>query len=82
MKRTRYVLAGMIVAGLALVMPAAGAGAKPAKKPAATTTTTTTVPIVHPGAFCSPPGKKGRTTKGTRMKCAKASDKRYRWIKA
>jgi hypothetical protein len=81
-KRARYLLAGMIVAGLALVAPSAEAGAKPATKPTATTTTTTTLPTVHPGAFCSPPGKKGRTTKGTRMKCAKASDKRYRWIKA
>jgi hypothetical protein len=80
-KRARYLLAGMIVAGLALVAPSAEAGAKPAKKPTATTTTATTLPTVHPGAFCSPPGK-GRTTKGTRMKCAKASDKRYRWIKA
>jgi hypothetical protein len=70
----------MILTGLVLVASPSGAGAKSSTHP--TTTTTTTLAVVHPGAFCSPPGKKGRTTKGTRMKCAKASDGRYRWIKA
>jgi hypothetical protein len=36
--------------------------------------------VVHPGAFCSPPGATGVTTKGTPMVCGLASDGRYRWI--
>ena len=79
MNRVKAVLAGMMVAGLVLVASSSDAGAKSSRP---STTTTTTLAVVHPGAFCSPPGKKGRTTKGTRMKCAKASDGRYRWIKA
>jgi hypothetical protein len=72
------VVAGMVVAGVMFVAPSADARTK-----SPTTTTTTTRPtFVHPGAFCSPPGKKGQTTKHTRMICAKASDGRYRWIQA
>ena len=41
------------------------------------------VKVVHPGAFCSPVGAKGRTSKGTPMKCSrKAGDPRARWRKA
>ncbi len=35
--------------------------------------------IVHPGAFCSPPGATGHTTAGTPMVCGPASDGRDRW---
>ena len=35
--------------------------------------------VVHPGAFCSPPGATGHTSKGTPMVCGPASDGRDRW---
>jgi len=35
--------------------------------------------VVHPGAFCSPAGATGHTTKGTPMVCGSASDGRDRW---
>jgi hypothetical protein len=35
--------------------------------------------VVHPGAFCSPPGATGRTSAGTPMVCGPASDGRDRW---
>jgi hypothetical protein len=39
--------------------------------------------IVHPGAFCSPPGAHGVTAAGTVMKCALDSKgKHYRWRRA
>lgn len=83
MKPVRALLAGAVVAGVILLAPPADADTK-AQKATATTTTTraASLPVVHPGAFCSPPGKMGQTTKGTRMKCSKASDGRYRWKKA
>ncbi|MEV6493068.1 hypothetical protein AB0M20_31265 [Actinoplanes sp. NPDC051633] len=38
---------------------------------------------VRPGAFCSPEGARGTTSKGTRMRCtAKAGEDRARWRKA
>jgi hypothetical protein len=38
------------------------------------------VGIVHPGAFCSPPGARGVTTKGTPMICKlDSTGQRYRW---
>lgn len=38
---------------------------------------------VHPGAFCSPEGALGRTSKGTLMQCKpSATDDRNRWRKA
>ena len=41
------------------------------------------VPIVHPGAFCTPPGASGVTSKGTPMTCKLDSKgQRYRWSKA
>jgi hypothetical protein len=40
-------------------------------------------PIVHPGAFCSPPGARGVTTLGTPMACKMDSKGlRYRWGRA
>jgi hypothetical protein len=39
--------------------------------------------IVHPGAFCSPPGASGATSAGTPMTCkSTATDNRYRWRRA
>ena len=35
--------------------------------------------VVHPGAFCSPAGATGHTSKGTPMVCGPASDGRDRW---
>jgi len=41
------------------------------------------LPIVHPGAFCSPPGARGVTTLGTPMVCKLDSKGlRYRWAHA
>ena len=38
------------------------------------------LPVVHPGAFCSPPGARGVTTRGTPMVCKLDSKGlRYRW---
>jgi hypothetical protein len=35
---------------------------------------------VHPGAFCSPPGARGVTANGIKMRCmATATDDRERW---
>ncbi len=57
--------------------------------PRSTTATTTPkptsagLPIVHPGAFCSPPGARGVTTLGTPMVCKLDSKGlRYRWSHA
>jgi hypothetical protein len=45
-------------------------------------TTAPKLPIVHPGAFCTPPGA-GITSKGTPMTCKPDSTgERYRWSKA
>jgi hypothetical protein len=38
--------------------------------------------IVHPGAFCTPPGATGQTDRGTPMVCGPASDGRNRWHSA
>ena len=47
------------------------------------TTAAPGAPIVHPGAFCSPPGAKGVTSKGTAMTCKlDSTGQRYRWSKA
>ncbi len=41
------------------------------------------VPIVHPGAFCSPPGARGVTSAGTAMICKlDSTGQRYRWSRA
>ena len=41
------------------------------------------LPVVHPGAFCSPPGARGVTTAGTPMVCKLDSKGlRYRWGRA
>jgi hypothetical protein len=46
------------------------------------TATPPSVPIVHPGAFCTPPGV-GVTSKGTPMTCKPdGTGQRYRWSKA
>jgi hypothetical protein len=40
-------------------------------------------PIVHPGAFCSPPGATGVTSAGTPMVCKlDSTGQRYRWARA
>jgi outer membrane biosynthesis protein TonB len=50
---------------------------KPAPKP---TTKAPTGTFVHPGAFCSPAGATGYTSKGTKMRCTfKSGDTRARW---
>ncbi len=39
--------------------------------------------VVHPGAFCSPPGARGVTSHGTPMVCkTSATGSRYRWRSA
>jgi Protein of unknown function (DUF1524) len=63
------------------------AGPLPTSAPPATAapipgTTAPNLPIVHPGAFCTPPGV-GVTSKGTFMTCKPDSTgQRYRWSKA
>lgn len=48
--------------------------------PAGTRTTAPGTRVVHPGAFCSPVGATGVTSKGTRMTCStKPGDDRARW---
>jgi hypothetical protein len=40
-------------------------------------------PVVHPGAFCSPPGATGVTSAGTPMVCKlDSTGQRYRWARA
>lgn len=56
-----------------------------AKKPTPTTAKppSTTAKPVTPGAFCSPAGAKGVTSKGVRMTCTTTpTDFRYRWRQA
>jgi hypothetical protein len=56
---------------------------KPAPEPAPEPASPTMVQGVHPGAFCSPAGAMGYTTKGTLMRCTfKAGDIRARWRSA
>ncbi|GAA0580878.1 hypothetical protein GCM10010172_77220 [Paractinoplanes ferrugineus] len=44
------------------------------------TTKAPTAGTVHPGAFCSPEGARGVTSKGTAMRCTfKSGDKQPRW---
>lgn len=53
---------------------------KPRPKP---TRTSSGHKVVHPGAFCSPEGAHGVTSKGTLMRCTKKSgEDRARWRKA
>ena len=61
--------------------PSTSAPAAPkTSPPPATTPPTATYPTVHPGAYCSPPGAYGVTTKGTLMVCKLDSKGvRYRW---
>jgi hypothetical protein len=41
------------------------------------------VPTVHPGAFCSPAGARGVTSRGTPMRCKlDSTGQRYRWGRA
>jgi outer membrane biosynthesis protein TonB len=50
---------------------------KPAPKP---TTKPPSAGVVHPGAFCSPVGARGVTSKGTPMRCTlKSGEPRARW---
>jgi hypothetical protein len=50
------------------------------RKPTTATTTRAPSAVVHPGAFCSPRGAIGYTSKGTRMRCTvKTGDTRARW---
>lgn len=60
--------------------------AKPSPRPLPTPTRTSTpqapapIHVVHPGAFCSPEGDLGHTTKDKLMRCSmKAGDTRARW---
>jgi Protein of unknown function (DUF1524) len=77
------------------VTPTAPAPAAPAPAPSPPVTTPRPVPtslapptspavkVVHPGAFCSPPGARGVTTAGTAMVCKLDSKgQHYRWGKA
>ena len=58
----------------------ANARADRPKKRAPTTPSRKPSPgFVHPGAFCSPLGKTGFTSRGTLMICQVASDGRHRW---
>jgi hypothetical protein len=60
----------------------------PPTRPGSTLRTTTpkppsSLPVVHPGAFCSPPGARGVASKGTPMVCKLDSKGlRYRWSHA
>jgi hypothetical protein len=81
--------------GVAKLKPAVTAkpAAKPAANPTPRPKPTTKRPVVkattkgpsgeqgvHPGAFCSPEGATGRTSKGTAMRCTrKAGEDRARW---
>jgi hypothetical protein len=67
--------------------PAATSPATPAPAPTAPapapTTASPRVPIVHPGAFCSPPGATGVTSAGTPMTCKlDSTGQHYRWSRA
>ncbi len=51
-----------------------------ASAPTPTTSSTSSLPVVHPGAFCSPDGAQGVTTRGTPMTCKTSpTDSRDRW---
>jgi hypothetical protein len=66
------------VSGVVLTVAAAPAAAKPA--PVSKPASHPDEGVVHPGAFCSPEGATGRTTKGTPMTCrTSATDSRDRW---
>jgi hypothetical protein len=57
--------------------------ATPTTPAPAPTTVAPRVPVVHPGAFCSPAGAKGITTAGTPMTCKlDSTGLRYRWSRA
>ncbi|GAB3436524.1 hypothetical protein GCM10027517_06750 [Phycicoccus ginsengisoli] len=60
------------------------AGGTASPKPSASSTSPSSlVQGVHPGAFCSPEGALGRTSKGTLMRCRTTStDPRARWRSA
>jgi hypothetical protein len=64
--------------------PTVAPPAAPPTTPAPTPTTPApNVPIVHPGAFCSPPGARGVTSAGTPMICKlDSTGQRYRWSRA
>ncbi len=72
-------------AGPTAASPSAGplpTSALPATAAPVPSTTAPNLPIVHPGAFCTPPGV-GVTSKGTPMTCKPDSTgQRYRWSKA
>lgn len=63
------------------VPPPASAPPAPAPDPSRTPTPPSNDQgVVHPGAFCSPPGATGRTAAGTAMICTTtATDSRDRW---
>ncbi len=67
------------------VLPPAGplpTSAPPAAAAPVPGTTAPKLPIVHPGAFCTPPGM-GVTSKGTPMTCkSDSTGQHYRWSKA
>jgi hypothetical protein len=56
--------------------------APPAPAPTPTAPPAPGTRVVHPGAFCAPPGATGVTNVGTAMVCGPASDGRNRWHSA
>jgi hypothetical protein len=66
--------------GASATTTAQGASTTSTVAPAPTTSSTSSLPVVHPGAFCSPAGAQGVTTRGTPMTCkTSATDSRARW---
>lgn len=65
--------------------PARTTAAPPAPKPSPTHTTSgggSNYPTVHPGAYCSPEGAYGVTSKGTLMQCRSVDGDQPRWRSA
>jgi hypothetical protein len=76
-------------AGQNAVAPAPAPAPTPVPTTSAPATTAAPAPttpgaiVVHPGAFCSPPGATGVTTAGTAMVCKlDSTGQHYRWSKA
>jgi hypothetical protein len=77
------VVTGPVPGGAPKSSPPAPAHPTRAPTTRAPTTHAPTTRVVHPGAFCSPPGARGVTSKGTPMTCAlDRTGQRYRWKKA
>lgn len=66
------------IVALVQTVPRTNPSTKP--RPTSTPTPPSRLLVVHPGAFCSPPGAEGVTSKGTPMVCKLDSKGlRYRW---